>query len=209
MPIKQFFKMILTSLSMEILLLASAILMGRWYFVTLVYSLFINIITSINDIIRPRKMGNVALKFKGERLVEILFLCSSVIPIFNIIFSVNRYIYSVCANDEEFIKKYPGKLILPAQAIKEYNPNYKKEPLIYAPIVKKEEDIKKEYEGITRHKYQFSKEMESINTYIDYIMLNKNLTKKQKEKLLKELKNNVVYNNKVNLSNKTIKKLVK
>ena len=51
--------------------------------------------------------------------------------------------------------------------------------------------------------------MESINTYIDYIVLNKNLTKKQKEKLLKELKNNVVYNNKVNLSNKTIKKLVK
>ena len=194
---------------METLLLMIGVLLGKWYFVTLIYSLLINVITLINDIIRPKKMGYVALRYKGDKLIEVLFLCSSVIPIFNMIFSVNRYIYSVCANDEEFIKKYPGKLILPAQAIKEYNPNYKKEPFFYAPIVKKEEDIKKEYEGITRHKYQFSKEMESINTYIDYIMLNKKLTKKQKQKILKELKNNVVYNNKVNLSNKTIKKLVK
>ena len=51
--------------------------------------------------------------------------------------------------------------------------------------------------------------MESINSYMDYILLNKNLNQKQKTKLLKELKNSVVYHNQVKLSNNKIKRLQK
>jgi len=209
MPFSQFFKIIFCALIIEGILLICGILMGKVYFITIGYSVLINIITSINDVIRPKKMGLVAIPIKGIKLMDLLYICSSFIPIFNIVFSIIRYHYSICTIDEKFIENYPGKIITPKEAIKEYNPENKKEPLFYVPLVKKEEDLKIEYENISKKKYNFSKQMESINSYMDYILLNKNLNQKQKTKLLKELKNSVVYHNQVKLSNNKIKRLQK
>lgn len=209
MHIKQFCKMIISALIIETLLFLSAILMGKWYIITCVYSVLINLISSVMFRIRPMKMGLIGLKLKGDKFVDILFFFASFIPIFNIIFSVSRYQKNVCLSDEQFEKKNDGKLILPKMAIKKYNPRNNRNPFFYVPTVRTEKELKLEYENVSRKKYKEAIQQQNINSYIDYIVLNKNLSPKQKQKILMQFRSNIVFAGKANLRKDQIIKLIK
>lgn len=197
------------AITLDALLLITGIIMGNWYLVTLIFSCLVNIIASVNDNIRSKTLGLIPLKPKDFRVMDIINGLSTILPIFNVIYSVMRYHNSVCVNDDKFKERYYGKLLTPSEAISKYKDNKEKEPFIYIPNVKKGEGLKLEYQNVSKKQYKFSCAMESIDTYIDYIILNKNLTNKQKERLLKQLKRNVTINNQVNLTKNQIKKLQK
>lgn len=209
MPFLEFLTMVFTAIIFDVFLLLIGITMGKWYFITLVFALFVNVLTSVNDNIRAKTLGFIPLKLKDFRVMDIINVFSSILPIFNVVYSVMRYHYSVCVSDNEFKKRYPGKLLKPREAINKYKVNTEKEPLIYIPHVKKGECVKLEYQNVSNKQYEFSCAMESVDTYLDYILLNKNLTNKQKEKVLKQLKKSIILTNQVNLSKKQIKKLQK
>ena len=209
MDIVKYAKMFGISLAFDLILVLVAFGLGKWYFMSIFFSLILNTVAAITNRIRPKMLGYIRLREKGEAFYETLYLLSSIVPLFNIFFSVNRYHFNNCVSDEKFIKKFNYMLVPFKENAKNYVPCSSKRRFIYVPLVKSERDVKIEFEKITTKDYNLSLEMEQINYYIDYIMLNKNLDKEQKEYILQKFREKLLLSKKIDLSERTIKKLIK
>lgn len=172
---------------------------------SVILSNILNLSAHIGSRIRAYKLGYAICKPVEEKVLHGVFIISSVLPVINVIFASINYFRAFTDNENKFLIYNPNRLVPYKDAIKEYDPvnDNKKYKSIQA--VENEDEI--EYQDINKEEYELSKKMIEAEELVDEIMMNANLSNKEKEELLKELRIKVLFNRK--LTSKKIKKLIK
>lgn len=175
------------------------------FILSIILSNILNLSAHIGSRIRAYKLGYAICKPVEEKFLHGVFIISSVLPVINVIFASINYFMAFTDNEKKFLIYNPNRLVPYKDAIKEYDPvnDNKKYKSIQA--VENEDEI--EYQDINKEEYELSKKMIEAEELVDEIMMNANLSNKEKEELLKELRIKVLFNRK--LTSKKIKKLIK
>lgn len=177
------------------------------FILSIILSNILNLSAHIGSTIRAYKLGYAICKPVEEKFLHGVFIISSVLPVINVIFASINYFMAFTDNENKFLIYNPNRLVPYKDAIKEYNPvnDNKKYKSIQA--VENEDELEIEYQDINKEEYELSKKMIEAEELVDEIMMNANLSNKEKEELLKELRIKVLFNRK--LTSKKIKKLIK
>lgn len=151
------------------------------YMLSVIFSNILNIISNVGESIRMHKMGYAVKRTEEGSLMNTMLLFVSIAPLINIIFSSINYFRTFKKDENEFIKL-------------SFN-----EPIKYKEAIKDKE--------LPKEEYKLSNNMLQIEELVDEISLNTNLSNKQKEELLKELRTKLLFKQKI--KSKKIKKLIK
>ena len=175
------------------------------FILSIILSNILNLSAHIGSRIRAYKLGYAICKPVEEKFLHGVFIISSVLPVINVIFASINYFRAFTDNENKFLIYNPNRLVPYKEAIKEYNPANDNKKYKSIQAVENEDEI--EYQDINKEEYELSKKMIEAEELVDEIMMNANLSNKEKEELLKELRIKVLFNRK--LTSKKIKKLIK
>lgn len=174
---------------------------------SVILSNILNLSAYIGSRIRAYKLGYAICKPTEEKVLHGVFIISSVLPVINVIFASINYFRAFTDNENKFLIYNPNRLVPYKEAIKEYKPANDNKKYKNIQAVENEDEIEIEYQDINKEEYELSKKMIDAEELVDEIMMNANLSNKEKEELLKELRIKVLFNRK--LTSKKIKKLIK
>lgn len=174
---------------------------------SVILSNILNLSAYIGSRIRTYKLGYAICKPTEEKVLHGVFIISSVLPVINVIFASINYFRAFTDNENKFLIYNPNRLVPYKEAIKEYNPANDNKKYKSIQAVENEDELEIEYQDINKEEYELSKKMIEAEELVDEIMMNANLSNKEKEELLKELRIKVLFNRK--LTSKKIKKLIK
>ena len=175
------------------------------FILSIILSNILNLSAHIGSRIRAYKLGYAICKPVEEKVLHGVFIISSVLPVINVIFASINYFMAFTDNENKFLIYNPNRLVSYKDAIKEYDPANDNKKYKNIQAVENEDEI--EYQDINKEEYELSKKMIDAEELVDEIMMNANLSNKEKEELLKELRIKVLFNRK--LTSKKIKKLIK
>lgn len=175
------------------------------FILSIILSNILNLSAHIGSRIRAYKLGYAICKPVEEKFLHGVFIISSVLPVINVIFASINYFMAFTDNENKFLIYNPNRLVPYKDAIKEYDPVNDNKKYKSIQVVENEDEI--EYQDINKEEYELSKKMIEAEELVDEIMMNANLSNKEKEELLKELRIKVLFNRK--LTSKKIKKLIK
>lgn len=159
----------------------------------------LNIVTNLYRNFRSRQMGYAIRKSIDHKFINLLFAINTIFPITNTIISTKNY-FNAFKDDEEFINNSHDKLVPFKEAINEHDPQEK--VCFFYP----HEEMY--YNDITEKEYKLSKKMLEVNDYVDYIIMNQNLSNENKKELLKLFRTKILLNQNIRIDKK-IKKLIK
>lgn len=197
-----FSRILLCGIIFDILLFSLIAMMPHFYFNTIIASCIINIVSIVCNEIRVKKLGFVIRKEKYLDNVYFLMTFSGLLPILNVIFS-NVFFYKLLLVDDEKYIDYNRCRFMPLKkVVKEYEEEEKKE------LISNSKNISDANE-ISREEHNTAVKFMEIENYIDEIRMNVNLSNKQKEQLLKQMRNQILTSGDVKISNNKIKKLSK
>ena len=197
-----FSRILLCGIIFDILLFSLIAMMPHFYFNTIIASCVINIVSIVCNEIRAKKLGFVVRKEKCLDNVYFLMTFSGLLPILNVIFS-NVFFYKLLLVDDEKYIDYNRCRFMPLKkVVKEYEEEEKKE------LISNSKNISDANE-ISREEHNTAVKFMEIENYIDEIRMNVNLSNKQKEQLLKQMKKQILTSGDVKISNNKIKKLSK
>lgn len=177
------------------------------FILSIILSNILNLSAHIGSRIRAYKLGYAICKPVEEKVLHGVFIISSVLPVINVIFASINYFMAFTDNENKFLIYNPNRLVPYKDAIKEYDPANDNKKYKSIQAVENEDEIEIEYQDINKEEYELSKKMIDAEELVDEIMMNANLSNKEKEELLKELRIKVLFNRK--LTSKKIKKLIK
>lgn len=194
-------KFLLFGFIFDIILILIIIKLPYFYVGTVLFSCITNIISMVCDVVRTKKLGFVVRKEHIVDNLHFLMELSTLLPLFNVLFSQIFFCKVVCSNNEKFIDFNNHRFIPFKQAIKEY----KEEKIDLLSNSKKVSEVNE----ISKEEYDTAVKFMEIDNYIDEIRMNVNLNNKQKEQLLKQMKRQILIFDDVKISNNKIKKLSK
>lgn len=194
-------KILLFGFIFDVILILIIIKLPYFYVGTVLFSCITNIITMVCDVVRTKKLGFVVRKENIGDDLHFLIELSTLIPLFNVLFSQIFFCKIVCSDDEKFIDFNKSRFIPFKQGIKEY----KEENIDLLSNSKKVSEVNE----ISKEEYNTAVKFMEIENYIDEIRMNVNLNNKQKEQLLKQMKRQILIFDDVRISNNKIKKLSK
>lgn len=206
MTIGKLIKLCLIGLSIDVIFIKLIVSYPIIYIVLVFHSFLLSKIGFTYRKYRSHFSGYAIKRNVSQNIMDVIYFMTMFMPIINTIIS-SIYYFRSFAPDEIYKKYTYDKLVPFRQAVVEYDPNEKNDfPIIQE--VSDEDELVSYYCNLTEKEYELSKKMVAAEDYVDYIIMNKNLSKEKKEQLLKLYRTKILLKKKIKVDEK-VKKLIK
>lgn len=206
---KNLTKLTILSLIIDALFAILIIKFSKIYLITILFSGTLQIVSAVYEKIRTKQLGFSVYKMKGYKGCILLDIISLLMPFVNVIYASIKYFQTTITTDARYVFTRSDKLEPFKETIKNKKINEEKDKLFYFPTVEKEEDLKIEYNEISKKEYEIAQKMVTADDYIDEIMMNIDLNKETKLELLKQMRKQMYLTNTIKTNPNKILKMSK